>query len=327
MGIQALRKIQIGKEATKGTAVAATAALLGTLTMKSNPTIHRPEEERAQMARYSRGVKAANLAELSFEGDATYEQILYLLHMGVLGNVTPSVVDTSARLWTFTPAMTAAGVYNSFTIEHGDDIQEWEVEHCMASEIEISAAMNDVAKVKATIFGRKMSATSFTGGLSPPTVEAIPGQMFKLYIDNEDISMGYTVKANSLISFSYKIITGLYPKRYGDGSLDFTTYGETFKDVELKATFAFNSGAEAERLLYDGNTMRLIRIKSEGTLVGSVTALKNLSLDMCGVYTDFSTLEDRDGEDVVTVTLKGQRGTNYTKLFEILTQSAVTALP
>ena len=327
MSLRMLRKIQIGKETVKGTAVAATAVLLGQLTMRENPIIHRPEEERAQMAQYSRGVKVGNLAELTFEGDVTYEQLLYWMHMGVLGAVTPSTVDTSARLWTFTPAMTAAGVFDSFTLEFGDNTQAWEVEYCMVRDIEISFAMNAVARIKVTIFGRKMAATTFTPALTPPTVESIPGQQFKLYIDAESGTMGATVKASSLISASYKILPGLYEKRYGSGSLDFTAYGETFKDVELKATFAFNAGAEVERLLLDGNTMRLIRLKSEGTLVGAVSALKYLSLDFCGVYTDFSTLEERDGEDVVSVTLRGQRGTTYTKLFEVLVQNSVTSLP
>ena len=97
--------------------------------------------------------------------------------------------------------------------------------------------------------------------------------------------------------------------------------------MELKATFAFNSDAEAERVLFDGKTLRLIRIKAEGSLVGAATALKTLTLDACGLYTDFATLSERDGEDIVEITLSSQRGTNYTKLFEVSVQNAVTSLP
>ena len=81
-GLAGLRKLQIGKEVitTKGTPVAATAALLGQLTMKESPTIYRPAEARGQLAEFSRSVKVANLAELTYEGDATFQQILYLLH-------------------------------------------------------------------------------------------------------------------------------------------------------------------------------------------------------------------------------------------------------
>jgi len=327
MGQRAFRKIQIGEEATKGTAVAASAALLGALTMKSSPTIHRPVEERGTLAEFSRSVKVANLAELTFEGDATFEQILYLLHMGVLGNVTPSTVDTSAKLWTFTPAMTGAGTFDSFTIEYGDDVQAWETEFCMARSIEISGAMGEAMRMRGDIFGRKMTAVSFTGAISPPTVESIPTQKAKLYIDDEDGTIGTTEKSSTLISFTYTINTGLAPKRYADGSIDFSSYAEMFKGVELRATFAFNSAAEAERVLFDGETMRLIRIEAEGSLVGDVDALKTLTLDVCGIYTDFATLSERDGEDVVEITLSSQRGTNYTKLFEVAVQNDVETLP
>ncbi len=330
-GIAALRKIQIGKEVitTKGEAVAATAALLGKLTMKNSPTIHRPDEERGTLADFKRSVRVGNLAELAFEGDATFEQILYWLHMGVLGNVTPSADGTNGKLWTFTPSMTAAGVFDSFTIEHGDDVAAWKAEYCMAKQIEIAFAMNSVATVKADIFGRKKTAAAFTGSLTPPTVESVIGQNFKLYInDEDDETMGYSVKANSLISATYTIKTGLVPIRYGDGSLDFTAYFEQPKGVDLKMVFAFNSGAEAERVLFDGSTLRLIRLYATGSAIaGAVASQRSLTLDFCGIYTDFSTLEERDGEDVVSVTMSTQRGTTYTKLFEVAVINAVATLP
>jgi len=398
-GLRALRKIQIGEEAIKGTAVAATAALLGVLTMKDTPTIHRPVEERGTLAEFSRSVKVANLAELSFEGDATFEQILYLLHMGVLGNVTASGAG-AAKEWVFTPAMTAAGVFDSFTIEFGDDVEQWEAEYCMASQIEISGAMNEPMKMSGTIFGRKMTVCDFTASLTPPTVESILTQKARLYIDDEDGSIGGTVKSDTLIAFTYPINTGLAPKRFSDGSIDYSDYAETYKGVDLKMTFAFNAGAETERLKFDGTTQRLVRIEAIGTeaqtdedstsavgvgdwtanatalLVTNITNLtadrvievdtekilvtaltdathivgvrgyegttaathaaatalmivhdKRLRLDFCGIYTDWATLSERDGEDIVEVTLSPERGTTYTKLFEVLVINKVSSLP
>ena len=398
MGIKALRKIQIGKETTKGTAVAASAALLGELTMKSSPTIYRPVEERGTLAEFSRSVKVANLAELVYTGSATFEQVLYILHMGILGNVTPVGAGT-AKFWTFTPSIAAAGVFDSFTIEYGDDIEQWESEFCMASELELSGAMNEPMKMRGNIFGRKMTVCNFTPDISPPAVEDILTQKARLYIDTETGKIGATEKASTLIAFTYTIKTGLTPKRFANGSIDFSTYNETFKGIELKMTFAFNAGAEAERLEFDGETLRLIRIEAIGSeaqakedstqvipaggitadatsfdvadgtkitvdrvyLVGTermlVTAIatntltvvrgyegttaashvankviylvhdKRLRLDFCGIYTDWATLSERDGEDVVEVTLSDQRGTTYTKLFEVAVENKVGTLP
>jgi len=540
-GITGLRKIQIGEEVTKGTAVPATAGLAAVLTMKESPTIHRPVEERGQLAEFSRSVKVANLAELTLESDVTFEQILYLLHMGVLGNVVPpiaapigakhddngvfadltntfdgnpatsetivgfvaaddkiyirsnakfgvlrvdigvtpqalaslitaiecsdgaagwlpctSVVDGTlsagasmaidgdisfvppaawdidtvdaddgywiritwggdwtanvvinefyiislARYWTFTPSMAAAGVFDSFTIEYGDDIEQWETEYCMASAIEISGAMNEPMKVRGDIFGRKMTVCNFTGGITVPTVESVLTQKARLYIDDETGKIGGTIQSDTLIGFTYAINTGLGYKRFADGSIDFSSYGENFKGVELRMTFAFNAGAEVERLKFDGSTQRLVRIEALGSeaqtkedstqavvdaplivgatsievadsslitvdrviIVGTermlVTALpdgthltvvrgyegtidaehvattkiyfvhdKRLRLDFSGIYTDWATLSDRDGEDVVEVTMSPERGTTYTKLFEVAVENTVVALP
>lgn len=395
-GLRALRKIQIGEESTKGAAVAATAALLGVLTMKNSPTIHRPVEERGQLAEFSRSVKVANLAELTFEGDATFEQILYLLHMGILGNVTPDDADP-AFTWTFLPAMAAAGVFDSFTVEFGDDVEQWEVEYCLAKSIEISGAMNEPVRIRGDIFGRKMTVCNFTSSLSPPTVESILSQRARIYIDNEDGTIGTTEVSALLIAFTFTIATGLAPKRFTDGSLDFSNYAETFKGVDLRMTFAFNANAEVERLLFDGATQRLVRIviegseldtadstattannfnatvtefpSSDGTVITRPGAIKlddeqmwcwkvesnqvfvirgyngtapaahdvsvaiynvtnkKLTLDFSGIYLDWATLSEREGEDVVEVTMSAERGANYTKLFEVVVINGVSTLP
>ena len=540
MGLKMLRKIQIGEEATKGTAVAATAALLGGLTMKESPTIHRPVEERATLAEFSRSIKVANLAELTFEGDATFEQILYPLHMGVLGSVSPpdanpisvehddntipldlantydgvpatsetilaftvaedyicirsatkfnavrvdigatpnavasvisaiecldgatnwvactSVVDGTEspagtsmaidgvitfvpnalwgidtfdavdgywiriswsvdwtastiindfyvesldRTWTFTPTMTAAGTFDSFTIEYGGDVEQWETEFCLARRVEISGAMNEPLRMRSEIFGRKMSVCNFTTAITPPTVESILTQKGRLYIDAETGTIGTTEKSATLIGFTYTINTGLGFKRYADGSIDFSNYSETVKGVDLRMTFAFNAGAETERLFFDGETLRLIRMIFDGSeaqntdstdsvvdapltadaltvevnvpgnfsigeiikmqdeycLITNIVAndltitrgyngstpaehiattpiyiiqFKQLTLDFCGIYTDWATLSEREGEDIVEVTMSTQRGTTYTTLFQQTVVNNVRVLP
>lgn len=396
MGIKALRKIQIGEEGTKGTAVAATAALLGVLTMKDSPTIYRPIEEQASLADFRRSFKVANLADLSFDGDVTFEQILYLLHMGILGSVS-GVGDGDAKTWTFTPNLTGTGTFDSFTIEFGDDVQAWEAEYCMARAIELSGVMNEVMKVRGDIFGRKLTPISFTEGISPPTVEPVIFQRARLYIDNEDGTIGTTEMASTLISCNFAINSGLTPKRYANGSKDFSAYNENVKGVELRMTFAFNSGAATERLLFDGETLRLIRIVAEGSEIetedstattennfsaaavefpssdgtkivwpgpiklddeqmwcwkvesnqvfvtrgyngttpaahDSAVAIHNvtnkkLTLDFCGIYTDWATLSEREGEDIVEVTMSTQLGTNYTKLFEAVVVNKLSTLP
>jgi hypothetical protein len=401
-GIASLRRIQIGEESTKGDAVAATAALLGALTMKQSPTIYKPPDERGNMSESTRSVKVAQMADLVWSGELTFEQVLYWLHMGVAGNITP-VSGESNYVWNFAPALTAAGTFDSFTIEAGDDIQANEVEYCMASQIEISGGMNEPLKATVTIFGRQMTQCSFTGSLTPPDVEDVLTQMGRVYIDDEDGVIGTTEKSATLISFTLTINTGLTPVRYGDGTINFSSYQEGKKSVSLRMTLAFNAGVEAERASYhDGETLRLVRLEFLGGNVAAasetadtvadspltdsattinittdadnfavgetiqigdekcrVTAIdsvydrltvvrgvygttpashiattpidilneKRLTIDICGIWDDFESLGERDGEDVIDCTLTSQLGANYTSLYEVEVVNGVSTLP
>jgi len=326
MGLSGLRKIQIGEEAEKGTAVAATAVLLGKLSVEDKFTQHIPQEERGSLIKPYRSIKTGNEVGLSFEGDCTFEQLIYFLHMGVLGNVTPTGASDE-KTWVFTPAKSAAGTFDSFTLEYGDDIQAIETEYCMASKISLSGGMNEPVKLKVDMFGRQITNTTFTGALSPPSVETALGQKAKLYIDAEDGTVGTTEKSNTLISWTYDIVTGLYLKRYGDGNLYFSAYGEKGASATLKATVAFNSGVNTERANADGATQRLMRVEIKGTTIDADP--KEIDLDICGAYApgSFKLLEERDGEDVVSFTLESQDSANYGKGFEVTVVNAVASLP
>lgn len=325
-GIKALRKIQAVIETAKGTPIAATFMWLGELTMKESPTIYRAAEERGEMAQFHRSTKVANLAEMTFDADATFEQILYPLEIGV-ASATGVVTATTARTWTFTPNMTTPGTFQSLTVEYGDDIQANEVEYVMARSIVISGAMNEPVKVKADLFGRQMTTTAFTPALTAPTVEIAIARKAKLYIDSDaTASMGTTECPATLIAWDFNIDTGLTPTYYADGNTYFTSYTEKAKNAELRMTLAYNSTAVTERTRFDGGTIRMARIQITGATAGTTAATKTINLDMTGIYSTWDTLSERDGEDVVQVTLSGQRGANYTKLFEVSVINTSTAL-
>jgi hypothetical protein len=324
-GLATLRKIQIGKEVitTKGTPVAATAILLGSIEMRENPTIYRPKEMRGTLASNVRSVKVDNIASLSFKGDASFEQILHWLHASILGGITPTGAG-AAKTWTFTPTLSGAGTFDAFTIEYGDNVQAWETEYCMVKKLEISGVMGEPLKLKADIFGRQMTPTTFTPTLPVPSFESALMQKTKLYIGNDN---DFTQeKSATLLGFTFTINTGLVPVRYGDGTQLFSSYFEQEKSVELKVTAAFSSSIETERTKYDGSTIRCIRLENKGSLI-SGEDYKKLTLDVSGVYTDFASLDAQDGVSIVEFTLSSQLATTYTKLFEVVVVNILGTLP
>jgi len=150
----AFRRIQAGLETTRGTGVAADKRLYGTLTMTPEVSMHRPVDERNSLAEFSRSVVVGQMTRLRFEGDATYEQLIDFLSMAVKGAISPSVVETTGRVWTFTPNTTSKNVQDSYTFEYGDDVQAWDCAFTICDNLELSFALGEVLQIRADLFAK-----------------------------------------------------------------------------------------------------------------------------------------------------------------------------
>jgi hypothetical protein len=149
---------------------------------------------------------------------------------------------------------------------------------------------------------------TFTPSIAVPTVEEILFNKAKLYIDDVGGTIGTTQKSNTFLSFDLDLNTGWKGQATGDGRLDFSFAKYTKAEWTLKVTFEHDGTATAEKAKWIAKTPRLIRIKIEGSafaVAGSVYTYKTLIIDVPGVWTDFSALENDDGNDTCTGTLRG----------------------
>ena len=149
---------------------------------------------------------------------------------------------------------------------------------------------------------------TFTPSIAVPTVEEILFNKGKLYIDNVSGTIGTTQKSNVFLSFDLDLQTGWKGQHTGDGNLYFTFAKVTKPSWTLRVTFEHDGTAVLEKKAWRDKTARLVRIKVEGTafaVAGSLYTYKTLIIDVPGIWTDFSALENDDGDDVVTGTLKG----------------------
>jgi len=325
-GLKAFRKIEIGKEATRGTAVAANKFILGTLQMTKDITWHEPDEDRGSLARFHRRTSVGEAGTLRFEGPANYEQLIHFLAMAVKGGVVGvQQALTTAYLWTFSPNYATKNAQDSYTIEFGDDIQAWESNFALISSLELGLAMNEVAMLRADIFGRPPVTCTFTALSAPTVINDIIATKAKIYVDSTWATLGTTPKSDLLIAGTVRLPTGIVPVKYADGNLYFSSVSEQKRNLELDLTFAFNSDANTERGYWEAGTMRFIRLEIIGALIAS-TYYYTLRIDMAVRYTTWSTLEDRDGEDVVRVTAVSEYDPTGTKEFEIVVTNKETAL-
>ena len=297
-GKRALRKIQFGKESTPGVAVPATARIVGTLGMKQENQYYRPADlETARLSEFERSVVTGKQATLPFEADANFEQLPYLLGMAVKGSVTASG-SGGQHVRDYTPNLTSSANLDTYTVEYGDDVAAYRSTYCVATDLEISGQIDEVLMVKATLIGQSVEPSPFTPGLNPPpALNSAIMDMGKLYLDSSYANLGSTRQEATLVDFSYKVSQGITPMKYGDGSLSFSQIAEKKRHIDLDLTVAYNANAVSLYPVYNAQTSIFIRLDFDGP------AGAKLTLDGCYVIDDYGTLEERDGQDIVKLTL------------------------
>jgi hypothetical protein len=342
MGLQAFRRIQISNvEDTPGTAEAAVEMLHGTLgTFEDEYELHRPEEDRNSLAQYFEDAEfASEKMAATWTGDLNFRQILWALLMSLRGNITPTQPDPTnepnAYLWTIAPALTSANTpdqangIETFTIEAGDDTEAWEMAFSFGVNLEISGAPNEMCTFSLDIVGDKKTATSFTGGLSLPSVQRAPFNLAKFYIDAAGGTMGSTQKTGLLRGFTWTLATQLGAFYTADGSLTYGALSEGKKHVALALTYRWNSDAATEEDAFFAQTTRLMRIQLNGQteLDSGQSNPPYLNLDQAVRYEDWPSWGEDQGLSTFQVNAYSVYNATYAKLFEVALLNSLDALP
>lgn len=321
----AFRRIQIGKEATRGTGVAATSKLIGTMRATPQKKWHRPAEDRNSLSEFRRQALIGQRCRLAFEGDATYEQIIAFLLMGIKGAVTPTTPVGTVRLWTFTPNYATANAPDTYTFEWGDDTQEYEATFCMVESIELTWSEDSPVTMRVNMFGRFPSKSSFTGALSETSVEEVVANKLKVYIDGAWANLGTTQKSSLVTGGTIRITTGYVPTKYADGSQDFSSYQEQKRHVEIELDMVTSTAFNTEYDAWVAGTLRAIRLQFDGTTIEGAHD-KYLRVDVIGKYdVEPDMFEDVNGDNVVKLKLVSM--TDGTNEFSFEVKNAVTAAP
>ena len=320
MGIKALRKIQIGKETTAGTAVASTLKWRGTGTIEDQREVIFPDEDIGYLSGVARNYCPKLLAAFAFDAvPATFEQLPIVLSAGVK-NVVSGTTDTggSGKVYTYTFPTTAANSITSWTIEGGDDTQAEEMEYSFVESFEISGNGGEALQVSSNWVGRQVSKTTFTAGVTTPaTVEEVLFGKGKLYIDATII--GTTEKAATLLGMGLSVNTGWITKFAADGNLYFSFAQSTKPEVLLNVTFEHNATAVAEKDAWIAKTARLLRLQFAGnalTTAGTFST-KILRIDLAGKWEKFDKIGEMNGNDIVTGTFRAGYDVTAAKFAEI----------
>jgi hypothetical protein len=334
-GIKALRKVQIGQEASLGgsTDIAST-IWRGTGVLTDNRETTFPEEDIGILGGTTRSYVALTGGEIALEGDATFEQLPYIFNAGIY-ETTPTTDTGTGYVYVWTSQLASTDPISSsdlqtLVIEGGDNNEAEIMRYAFVREMSLSGNGGEALMVSATFQGREISGgQSYTASLSIPTVESILFTKGKLYIDDSTGTIGSTLVSNTLISSEFNMTTGWAAVLTADGRLDFSFVKRVADEITLQMTYEHNSSATTEKAAWRAQTERAIRLIFEGealTSAGTYT-YKTLIIDLWGKYESFDALSEQDGNDIVVANFRAAYSSTAANKARFTIVNELSALP
>lgn len=310
-GTQLFTLFQTGREASPGTAVAATRQWYpdgtGVINIDSMLAEHGGNRGVYNPLSYhtSQGVGVTlNYRSLQEMGVA-WDELPFVFNQ--VGGGTASSGTAVDKTWTWAAGGTAAMTPKSYTIEAGDDVQFYEFEYGQMRDFTLSAAADGLTQLEANWFARQPTKTTKTS-LTPNTALRIPGLLWSpTFATAQSGLSGGSAQATFLIDWSWKVTTGLIPRFYQDGLAYFGQSVQTAISGEISMTVESTSTAVSQ--FYDkwnpGGTPTLdfIQLKATGPTLGSSNY--SATLQAAVNYTKVSPIgAESDGVNLYNVTAR-----------------------
>ena len=297
-------KVQLGREGTAGTAVAATTIHRGPFAMLEDGRDRKiVEEQIGSFMQAERTYDGKLLGKWSMpSAPLTFEQVLHILEAGVK-TATPTGTNPYTYAYPYPYTGTSVNTIKTYTIEAGSatitgDVRE--MEYSFVEEFEFSGKYGEAWMMQSNWLGRQLSTSVFTAALSVPTVEEVLFNKTQLYLDASGGTIGTTLKAGVLVEANVKVKTGLIVVPVANGQLYFQAHKWTQPEITYSLTVELEDTVglvAAERAIFEAGGTRLVRLKALGS--GS----KSFQIDMAAKYDAIGNYENNDGN--TTVTLEG----------------------
>jgi hypothetical protein len=337
MGEKWASKIQLGREAAAGTAVAATTIWRGVGGMLQDArTVTRVEEQIGIAIPTTRSYSPQLAGRLAMAATPlTFEQVLHLLEAGVktVGTGAADGAGTG-KIYAYPFPTTSMNTIKTYTIETGDNQQAEEMEYSFVERFTFSGARGEAVMMSADWVGRQVTNASFTGALTAPAVDEAIAAKATLHIDDAGTgTIGTTAVTNTLLSWELAVTTGWKAKFTLDNNALYFAYHYFDKDsfsAQFTATYEHNATAVAEKAEWRNEIARLIRLTVVGPATGTPgTAHSNekLIIDLPALYTEWSALEFDEGNSIVNITAQAGYDTTEALGASITVVAELTSVP
>lgn len=317
IGRTAFRRVQISNpENSPGTAEAAIEILICKFaTSYFDKVIHQPEADRNSLSmNHADDLIVANDLEIELEGDFHHRLALWLFSNAIRGNITPTQPDATNKplefLYNFQPGIQTANTpditagVDTFTLELGDNVQDYEAEFLIATTITLSGQPDGVVEFSWTAKARQLTETTLTEALVETIPQRFATNKVKFYIDDSYAGIGGTQQLDLLSEWEWTLETGFTVRQTADGDLFFTGVSEDKKNVELKCKYVRGAGSEAEKVKADARTTTYIRVEIIGNNEIDIGQANPPTIQLDGAFRafDWDAPDSTDGTEMEEVT-------------------------
>lgn len=327
-GTQVFTYANFGKETTRGTPVAPTRQFYAQGSGLFQPDFGLDFHEGENTALRLRTRRATSKSEDVSWNVQTVSGVGYddlVIPFSQLAGGKTGTGAGADKTWTFTPSWTAANNPEAYSIDVGDDTQNWRIQYGMCQTFKLSAALGDVTQLEMSGFGQR----AVKGAKASPaanTATKIPGDLWTIKFAANIAGLGAaSISSNFLVAWDLEVQTGLKWRHYMDGNV----YGAQHVETDIAATLnmTVESTALAVSEFYDkavAGTMDFLRLKATGPTLGSSNY--SAQIDMPVLYEVPQIISgDTDGVNLYQVTAHlAYDGTNG--IIPVIVNS-LTALP
>jgi hypothetical protein len=292
-GFTRLRKHQFGRQATFGTAVAATRAygFRGVPDVNLNWT--DPDIDVGSLDPVAPPYRVAPDLTAPLTTPSLMYNDLPIIHAGFFGGEIAPTGGGTAKTWTYSPASTTVDEQDVFTYEFGDDVlTDWyQLRDGMIESWEISGP-EGLGACSASMNWR-FGAVASTGSTDSPVSGTVPtpgldveatGAM--LYLKDMGIFIADTVAGlgagqilDALHTFTLRGSHEVDQKRFANATqtFDLSGYGPGARVLELEATYAktadtVGTGSESDDWISDEAVNRYVRLVFTSTVVAQTVS-------------------------------------------------------
>lgn len=311
-GIQDFTYFNIGKETTRGTPVAPTRQLYLEGTGVLEPTLGLNFHEGENAGRRSMVRRATAQGEdVTFRARSAngfpFDSFVFPLSQ-LKGGMTGTGAGAD-KTWAAAPAMTGNNNPEAYSIDVGDDTQNYRLQYAMLRRFRQTAGLGDLTQVEFEGFAQRSVKTAKASPAANLAV-VIPGDLWTWKFAATFAGLpGASVVPNMVIEHDLEVMTGLIWEHYQDGNMFGSQHHETSIGGTLKLVVASTAAVITE--FYDkwatpaaggGQTISYVRAKATSPVVlgGSFYSLQ---YDMPVIYEDPKVIaRERNGVNLYEVT-------------------------